>query len=305
VEELFPKEARATLTGDAAQRFGLDKLLRDPAALAAVTPTPAMLSLLLRQRARLPEGSLPAARRLVEEVVRELSRELALEVKPALTGPSGPLGRTSLRVLANLDARRTVRENLRNYDRVRGVLGVERLVFRRRNERHARSRVIVLLDQSGSMVDSVAQAAILAAIFASVPTIDLRLVAFDTHVVDMTEIARDPVEVLFSVQLGGGTLIERAVGYAQSLVAEPRRTMVVIISDFREGGGASALLTRVKDLLDAGVTVLGLVALGEQRGAGYDARVTGSLAALGVPIGSMTPRELAGWVGRHARKGRA
>ncbi len=303
VEELFPPEARVVLEEDAAARHGLAAMLEDPAALAAVTPSPAMLALLVRLRGQIPESSLPAARRLIEDVVRDLSRALARDLAPALNGASGTRGRTSLRVLANLDARRTVRENLRNYDPTRGVLGVERLVFRRRYERHTRLRLIVLLDQSGSMVDSVVQAAILAAIFASVPSIDLRLVAFDTHVVDMTEIVRDPVEVLFALQLGGGTLIERAVGYAATLVSEPRRTLVVLISDFREGGSLGALVTRAKDLLDAGVTVLGLVALGEKGSGGFDRRVTGALAALGVPVDAMTPRELAAWVGRHARGG--
>jgi len=303
VEELFPEEARVVLEEDAAARIGLAELLKDPGALTAVTPSPAMLSLLVRLRGQIPEASLPAARRLIEEVVEELSRELARDLLPALTGSSAPRGRTTLRTLANLDARRTVRENLRNYDRTRGQLGVERLVFKKRHDRNTRMRLVVLLDQSGSMVDSVVQAAILAAIFASVPAIDLRLVAFDTHVVDMTEIARDPVEVLFSMQLGGGTLIERAVGYAATLVSEPRRTLVVLISDFREGGSLGALVTRVSDLLDAGVTMLGLVALGRAEAGGYDRRVTDALASLGMPIGAMTPRELAEWVGRHVRGG--
>jgi hypothetical protein len=303
VEALFPPEARAALEEDAAERLGVEALFQDPAALASVTPSPAMLSLLVRLRGRIPEASLPAARRLIEEVVKDLSQKLAREMEPALSGAAGPRGRTSLKILANLDARRTVRENLRNYDPARGMLGVERLVFRRRQERHARQRLIVLLDQSGSMVDSVARAAIMAAIFASVPTIDLRLAVFDTHVVDLTEIARDPVEVLLSLQLGGGTLIERAVGYAATLVSEPRRTLVVLISDFREGGSLDALVTRIKDLLDAGVTVLGVVALGEQGAESHDRRVTRALASVGMPIGAMTPRQLAAWVGRRAGRG--
>lgn len=303
VEEIFPKEARVVLEEDAIERLGVAALLEDRAALASVTPSPAMLALLVRLRAQIPEASLPAARKLVEEVVQDLAREIAIDVRPALNGAMGTRGRASLRVLANLDARRTVRENLKHYDQARGLVGLERIVFRRRHERHARSRIIVLVDQSGSMVDSVVQASILAAIFASVPTIDLRLVAFDTHVVDMTEIARDPVEVLFSVQLGGGTLIERAVGYASTLVSEPRRTMIVIISDFREGGSTSALARRVKDLLESGVKVLGLVALGRQATPSYDRRVTAALAAIDMPIEAMTPRELARWVGHHVRGG--
>lgn len=303
IEDLFPADAKRVLAEDAIERFGLAELLAKPAALAAVTPSPTLLALLLRLRSQIPRASMPEARKLVEDAVRELSRALAIETRPSLAGTSGRTGRSSLRVLSNLDAKRTVKENLRHYNRGRGELFVERIVFRKRYERHTKFRVIVLLDQSGSMAESVVSASILAAIFASVPSIDLRLVAFDTHVVDMTEIARDPVEVLFSIQLGGGTLIERAVGYAATLVHEPRRTLLVVISDFREGGSVEPLACRVKDLLDAGVTVLGLVALGEGASAGWDRRVAGTLSALGMPIGAMTPHELAAWVGEHVRRG--
>ncbi|UQA59092.1 VWA domain-containing protein [Polyangium aurulentum] len=303
LEEVFPEEAIAVLQRDAADRLGIAELLADPDKLSAVTPSPAMLALLLRYRSQIPEAALPAARRLVEAAVRDLEHALALDLRPALTGAIDPRGRSRLHIARNLDARRTIRDNLKNYDAERQILGIERLVFRKRLARHARWRVIVLVDQSGSMLESVVQAALVAAVFASVPAIDLRLLAFDTHVVDMTELARDPVEVLFSVQLGGGTLIERAVGYAATLVSEPRRTLIALISDFREGGPPGPLFTRVKDLVDAGVKMLGIASLGRGGAPDCDQRVAGALAALGMPIGAMTPRELAAWVGKHVRGG--
>jgi uncharacterized protein with von Willebrand factor type A (vWA) domain len=303
--EVFPPDALAVIQRDAVERLGLGELLSDPQTLAALAPSPELLALLLRYRAQIPPSALPEARRLVEAAVRELWRTLSVELLPALTGALDRSGRSRLRAARNLDAPRTVRKNLAHYDRDRGVLGIERIVFRRRLRRHARWRVIVLVDQSGSMVESVVQSALLAAIFASVPEIDLRLLAFDTHVVDMTEIARDPVEVLFSVQLGGGTLIERAVGHAAALVSEPRRTLVVLISDFREGGPPERLYARVKDLVDAGVTMLGIAALGVAGAPSWDRQVAGALSGLGMPVAAMTPREVAAWVGRHVRGGEA
>lgn len=303
IDKLFPPDAKRTLEEDAAERIGFEELLKNRKALGTITPSPTLLALLIRLRSQIPRASMPEARKLVEEAVRDLSRALAIETRPALSGTTGKTGRSNLRVLANLDARRTVRENLRNYDRARAELGVERLVFRKRYEKHTKFRVIVLLDQSGSMAESVVSASILAAIFASVPSIDLRLVAFDTHVVDMTEIAKDPVEVLFSIQLGGGTLIERAVGYAASLVEEPRKTLLIVISDFREGGSVEPLACRIQDLIEAGVTTLGLVALGAGVEPSWDRSVASTLVALGMPIGVMTPQELATFVGEHIRKG--
>jgi Mg-chelatase subunit ChlD len=303
VRDLFPKACLEVIERDAIQRFGLTELLRDPKALEAVEPSEAMLRLIVQFRSQIPEEARGQARRIVSAVVQDLHRKLATRVRPALTGALDRSRRARLRGAQNLDAWRTVRENLKHFDPVARTLGVEKLVFRARRRRRATWRVILLVDQSGSMLDSVVYSAVLGALFAEVPEIDLRLVAFDTQVVDMTPIARDPVEVLFSVQLGGGTLIERALGYAARLVSQPRETIVVVISDFYEGGPAAALHARVKDLLDAGVKVLGLAALGSDAAPDYDRQIAGELAALGMPVAAMTPEHLAAWIAAHVRGG--
>ena len=206
-----------------------------------------MLRLIVQFRSQIPSSARQQARRIVDAVVKDLYKKLALQVRPALTGALDRTRTSRLKVAANLDAWKTVRANLKNYDPATGQLGIEKLLFHARKRRHALWRVILLVDQSGSMLGSVVHAAIMGAIFGSVPEIDFRLVAFDTNVVDMTEIAHDAVEVLFGVQLGGGTLIEKAVGYASQLVKEPRRTLVVVLSDFFEGGPPETLCARVED----------------------------------------------------------
>jgi Mg-chelatase subunit ChlD len=303
VRDLFPKECLEIVERDAIQRFGMTSLLRDPQTLEQIEPSEEMLKLIVQFRSQIPEEARGQARRIVEAVVRDLHQKLALKVRPALTGALDRGRRSRFKVAGNLDAWRTLKANLKNYDPVTGRLGVEKLVFHARKRRHASWRVILLVDQSGSMLDSVVYSAIMGAIFASVPEIDFRLVAFDTQVVDMTEIAHDPVEVLFSVQLGGGTLIERAVGYAATLVRNPRETIVVVLSDFYEGGPPDRLYTRVKDLVDAGVKVLGLAALGSDASPEYDKQVAKSLVALGMPIAAMTPIHLAEWIAKHVRGG--
>ena len=303
VRDLFPKECLEIVERDAIQRFGMTELLRDPQTLEQVEPSEEMLKLIVQFRSQIPEEARGQARRIVEAVVRDLHRKLALKVRPALTGALDRSRRSRFKVAQNLDAWRTLRANLKNYDRETGTLGVEKLVFHARKRRHASWRVILLVDQSGSMLDSVVYSAIMGAIFASVPEIDFRLIAFDTQVVDMTEIASDPVEVLFSVQLGGGTLIEKAVGYAATLVKSPRETIVVVLSDFYEGGPPERLYARVKDLVDAGVKVLGLAALGSDASPEYDRKVAKALVALGMPVAAMTPLHLAEWIAQHVRGG--
>lgn len=301
VRDLFPKESLEVVERDAVARFGMTELLEDPEAIERLEPSESTLRLLVQFKSQIPSNAKAQARRVIERIVDDLHRRLATQVLPALTGALDRKRSTRLKSAKNLDARRTVKENLRNWDEQNRRLGIDRLAFFARHRRHASWRVILLVDQSGSMLDSVIHSAILASIFARLPDVDLRFYAFDTHVVDLTPVANDPVEVLFGVQLGGGTLIQRAVAHARAHVAQPNKTLVVIISDFYEGGPAGRLYTEVKALLDAGVKVLGLAALGEGGEPEFDRKVAKALVALGMPVAAMTPKHLAEWVAGHIR----
>ncbi|MBM4321459.1 MAG: VWA domain-containing protein [Deltaproteobacteria bacterium] len=220
--DTLPRPASWVVERDALQRFGMTELLSDPRILESVEPSEEMLRLIVQFRPQIPAAAREQARRIVAAVVRDLHRRLADTVRPALTGALSRSRSSRLKVARSLDVWRTIRKNLKNYDPERGAPGLARLAFHARVRRHATWTVILLVDQSGSMLDSVVHSALLGAIFASLPEVDFRLAAFDTQVVDLTEIADDPVEVLFSVQLGGGTLIQRALGYAQRWVRNPR-----------------------------------------------------------------------------------
>jgi Mg-chelatase subunit ChlD len=312
VKDLFPRECLEVVERDAIARFGMTELLSDPAALDAVEPSQEMLKLIMQFRSQIPEAGREKARKIVAQVVGDLHRKLAMQVRPALTGALNRNQSSRLKIAQNLDAWKTLRANLKNAQAVPNAkegeaqftLGIDKLLFASRKRRHADWRVILLLDQSGSMMDSVIYGAIMGAIFAAIPEIDFRLAVFDTQVVDLTEVAHDAVEVLFGVQLGGGTLIEKAVGYAASLVSQPSKTIVVVLSDFMEGGPEEKLFTRVKDLIDSGVKVLGLAALGSDGTPEYDKKVAQKLVSLGMPVAAMTPLKLAEWIAQHVRGAR-
>ena len=149
--------------------------------------------------------------------------------------------------------------------------------------------VIVAVDQSGSMAESVVYAAVFGATLASISSVRTSLVAFDVDVVDLTDRLADPVEVLFGCQLGGGTDINRALAYCQQLVSRPTETILVLISDLFEGGIEGQLVRRVAELVRDGVTVVGLLALADSGAPSYDHEHAAALAALGVPTFACTP----------------
>jgi hypothetical protein len=149
--------------------------------------------------------------------------------------------------------------------------------------------VIIAVDQSGSMADSVVYASLFAGILAQLPALRTRFVAFDTSVTDLTTFLHDPVEVLFGVQLGGGTDIASALTYCQRQIEHPRRTVLFLISDLFEGGNGALMRHRVGELVASGVTVIVLLALSDEGTPEHDHDHAAALGALGVAVMSTTP----------------
>ncbi len=163
------------------------------------------------------------------------------------------------------------------------------------------SRVAALLRNEGllaataSVIDaarlaiSLAAASIFAAVMASIPTIATRLVVFDTSVADLTDMLADPVDVLFGVQLGGGTDINQAFAYCQNLVRQPTKTHMILITDLFEGGDRDAMLARAAAVASSGVNLIVLLALNDQGRPAYDTATAQVFASLGVPVFACTP----------------
>jgi hypothetical protein len=85
------------------------------------------------------------------------------------------------------------------------------------------------------MASSVVYASIFAAVLASLPGLETQLICLDTSVIDLTDQLSDPVEVMFGVQVGGGTDIDRALAYCEQHIEHPTKTHLVLISDLYEG----------------------------------------------------------------------
>ncbi len=295
VRELFPQSACETLERHALQRYGLAELLNDPAVLAKLEPNEQLLKSLLLLRGHIHESALHTVRQVVRRVVDALLERLKPVVHQAFSGPRHPQ-RSWLASSRNFDAKATIRANLRHYDADRRQLLIREPRFSSRRKRHLPWTVMLCIDQSGSMANSVIHSAVLAGVLAQLPSVALRLFLFDTTVVDATGRVDDPVELLLSVQLGGGTDIAQVLRYAESQLTQPRRTVLVLISDFEEGGSVQQMLATVRRLHEGGVTLLGLAALDQEANACFDRKMAASLAERGMSIAALTPEHFAQWL---------
>lgn len=298
VRALFRHDVVALVQKDAIERRGLVALLFEPETLPYLEKNVDLVATIVAAKDLVPDEAKALAREIVGEVVEKLRTQFASATRSAVLGALRRGTRSPLPLAANVDWTRTIRENLGGWDAERRRLVARQFRFSARQRRRAEWDVILVVDQSGSMAESVVYASVMAAIFASLDVLCTKLVVFDTEVVDLTPMLADPVEVLFTAQLGGGTDIGRAIAYAETLVERPERTLMVLISDLFDGGDTPDLLARVRRLVDSRVKVLGLLALSDGGRPAHDAALAATLASMGVPCFACTPGLLAEVMGR-------
>jgi Mg-chelatase subunit ChlD len=289
IRKCFPTPVVQVLQRDAMKRLDLKRMLMEPEMLETVTPDVHLVSTLLSFRGLLSGKTKEVARSIVRQVVEDLTRRLEDPMRQAVSGAISRALRNTRPRHAEIDWNRTIRANLRHFQAEHGTIVPETRIGHGRRQRSTQKDVILCIDQSGSMAASVVYSSVFGAVMASLPAVRTRLVVFDTAVVDLTDEIADPVEVLFSVQLGGGTDINRAVGYCESCITRPEDTILILISDLYENGVSNSLLARAKRLVDSGVQFIALLALSDQGAPSYDHALARQLTQIGVTAFACTP----------------
>jgi hypothetical protein len=289
VRRYFPSSVVQVMQRDAIERLGLERLLLEPEMLAAVEPDVHLVATLLSLRHLLADTTRDTARLVVARVVADLEARLARPLHEAVSGALRRSARTRRPRPGDIDWGRTIHANLAHWLPEQRTIVPERLVGYGRRQSLVSKELVLAIDQSGSMASSVVYAGVFAAALASLRSLATSLVVFDTEVADLSHLAHDPVELLFGLQLGGGTDINRAIAYCQGLVGRPADTVLVLLSDLFEGGIRDELAARLGALVRSGVTCLALLALSDEGAPAYDHEHAAALAALGVHTFACTP----------------
>ena len=301
LREAFPPEAVTLMQRDAIERYELRALLAEPEILDTLEPDIHLAASLLQLGKLLPDRARAAADRVVADIARRLTAQLEEPLLRAVRSAlASPTLRTEGKPSRHTDWGRTLLANLRHYRPEVAAVVPERFVNRVPRGRGLRN-VHILVDQSASMATSAIHAALAAAVLARVPALRVRLVAFDTEVADLTGLLADPVQTLFGVQLGGGTDVNRALRYESDFLTEPRRSLVVLISDLYEGGSRGGVARRVRDLVAGGTRVICLLALSDAGRPAYDKTLAAALAEVGATVFSTTPALFAEMMGAAIR----
>jgi len=291
IRRYFPTPVVQILQRDAIERLDLRQLLLEPELLQSVEPDIHLVTLLVELNRHLPDETRATAREVIARVLADLERRLSDHTRHAVRGALSRAARTRRPRPGDIDWPTTIAANLRHWIPEHQTVVPERLLGHGRRQRSLARDVIIAVDQSGSMADSVVYASLFGGVLAQLPALRTSFVAFDTAITDLTAYLHDPVEVLFGVQLGGGTDVANALTYCQRLVERPRETVVVLVSDLYEGGNAEVMYRRVSELIGSGVKIIVLLALSDEGTPAHDHEHAAALSALGATVLATTPDE--------------
>ena len=289
IRRYFPTPVVQILQRDAVERLDLHQLLLEPELLQAVEPDLRLVTMLVELNKLLPDETRATARQVIAQVLAEIEQRLSDQTRQAVRGALARAARTRRPRPGDIDWPHTIEANLRHWIPEHRTLIPEQLIGHGRRQQSLARDVVIAVDQSGSMADSVVYASLFAGVLAQLPTLRTRFFAFDTSITDLTPFLHDPVEVLFGVQLGGGTDIASVLGHCIREIDRPRRSVLFLISDLFEGGNGELMRRRVGELVAAGVTVVVLLALSDEGTPMHDHEHAAALAALGATVMSTTP----------------
>lgn len=296
--ELFPKQTAEVLERHALDEFKMTELLTDKKVLEQMKPDMSLLKTVLQLKHLMKGEVLETAKKIARAVAEELSEKLAQSTRQALTGRLDRNSRSPVRSARNIDIHKTIRRNLKNYDKENETLVLKDVYFSSRVKKYNKKTVIIAVDESGSMLGSVIYSAVMAQIISKLPFAEIKLVIFDTEIVDLSGMVEDPVEVMMSVQLGGGTDIGKALSYCESLIQTPSDTCVLCVTDLCEGGYPHILLNTAQNIMTSGAKLSFLTALDECANPVYDKNMGQLLADMGAFVGALTPDQLGDYIGR-------
>lgn len=286
-----PMEVRV-IQNDAINRCGMKQLLFEPEMLDTLEPDISTASLLLTLKDQIPTKAKENARAYIAKIVEDINRRLSDDVKRSVTAALNRREHSPIPSAATLDYKLTIRRNLRCYDPERKLLLPEKFYFYERASKSGSRTVILDIDQSGSMGESVIYSSIIGCILASISSLKTHIIAFDTQVNDLTEKCADPVDLLYGIQLGGGTDIEKSVAYCQGLISQPDKTTMFLVTDLYEGGNRAGLLRRLGELKENGVNIVVLLAISDSGAPSFDSQLAQRVAELDIPCFACPPEKL-------------
>lgn len=296
VKKLFPKETVEIMQKQALEKYKLTEILTDENILKEIEPNIELLKNILVFKDTMNKSVQKLAYDIVKKIVEDIKKKMEIEIKKAFYGKKLQNSATANKIFKNLDIKKTIRHNLKNYNYKDKKIFVDKLYFNQNIKKYNPWNIIILIDESGSMLNSVIYSSIMASIFANLPYLSVKLIIFDVSVVDLSEYIKEPIDILFKVQLGGGTDIPLALEYAKKIITAPDKTIVLLISDLFDSNDYKFMYKSANDIIESGCKLFVLTALDYNLNIGYDKEAARHFSKIGAKVGALTPDKLSKWI---------
>lgn len=296
VKKLFPKETVEIMQKQALEKYKLTEILTDENILKEIEPNIELLKNILTFKDMMSQNVKKLAYDIVKKTLEEIKNKMEVEIKKVFYGKKLPNSNTTNKIFKNLDIKKTIRYNLKNYDIKNKTIFTDKLFFNQNIKKYNPYNIIILIDESGSMLDSVIYSSIMASIFANLPYLSIKLIIFDISVVDLSEHIKEPIDILFKVQLGGGTNIAQALEYAKKITFAPDKTIVLLISDLFDSNDYKLMYKNANDIVESGSKLIVLTALDYNANSIYDKEAARYFSKIGAKVGALTPSKLSKWI---------
>ena len=296
VKKLFPKETVEIMQKQALEKYKLTEILTDENTLKEIEPNIELLKNILTFKDMMSQNVKKLAYDIVKKTLEEIKNKMEVEIKKVFYGKKLPNSNTTNKIFKNLDIKKTIKYNLKNYDIKNKKIFTDKLFFNQNIKKYNPYNIIILIDESGSMLDSVIYSSIMASIFANLPYLSIKLIIFDISVVDLSEHIKEPIDILFKVQLGGGTNIAQALEYAKKITFAPDKTIVLLISDLFDSNDYKLMYKNANDIIESGSKLIILNALDYNANSIYDKEAARYFSKIGAKVGALTPSKLSKWI---------
>ena len=290
IRKYFPKSIVEVMQNDALKHPELQKkLVLEPEILEQSTPDVHLVATLMELGKLIPAKTKATARKVIQTVVDEMMLLLQQKTIAAISGAINKSSKNFNPKYNEIDWHSTIKKNLKHYQADYKTIIPENRIGYGRKSKKALKEIVLLIDQSGSMGTSIIYSSIFAAVMASLPFLKTKLILFDTEIADLSEKLNDPVEVLFGVQLGGGTDIQAALNYAQGVITKPEDTILLLVSDLYEGGNNQNMQNYIQEIHENGIQIICLLALNDDGSPSYDQNNARFISKFRIPVFACTP----------------
>ncbi len=295
IRDKFPERTVEIMEKHAISKYNMTEMLSDKKVLESMEPNKALLQTILQMKGHMKPDVLESAEKIVKNIVDKIKLELQQKIHKRFSSLINRNRSTVYSISGELDFIKTIGKNLKNYSSERKEILFEDFFFYENIHKKNKWELILLVDESGSMMDSVLYSSIMASIFATMPVFKTKLIIFDTEVVDLSEYLHDVIEIMFKVRLGGGTDIAKALAYGSTLIQNPHKTIVVLVSDFYDWN-MNRFYQEVASIIEGGSKFIGVGALSDDGKGDYDKQAAKKLASMGADVAALTPDALADWI---------